>query len=99
MATCIIKQFVIDPSKKSLHIETVSKLNQSYRTDPLKTFVKAKKKSPVGSESCNLVRQVDYRWNHFVPSLYLLHSKLEKFGLAYINNEVVYVGDKGLVNV
>jgi len=31
--------------------------------------------------------------------LYLLHSRLEKFGVAYINNKVVYVGDKELADV
>jgi len=45
------------------------------------------------------VRVLDYRWNHFVPSLYLLHSKLDKFGLGFINGEVVYLGDKELGNV
>lgn len=50
---------------------------------------------------CNndMVRQVNYRWNHFVPSLYLLHSKLDKFGLALINGKVVYLGDKELGDV
>jgi hypothetical protein len=45
------------------------------------------------------VRQLDYRWNHFEPSLYLLHSKLEKFGFAFINEKVVYLGDKELGDV
>lgn len=40
-----------------------------------------------------MVRVLDYRWNHFVPSLYLLHSKLEKCGLTLINNRIVYLND------
>lgn len=49
---------------------------------------------------CNndMVRVLGYRWNHFVPSLYLLHSKLEKFGVAYISGKVVYLADKELVD-
>ena len=50
-----------------------------------------KKDLPFGKSL--LVRVVDYRWNHFVPSLRLLHAKLEKLGLAYINSEVIYVSD------
>lgn len=44
---------------------------------------------------CNnvLVRQVDYRWNQFLPSLHLLHIKLEKYGFTIINGEVRYPGD------
>jgi len=30
------------------------------------------------------------RWNHFVPSLYLMHRKLADLGVALIDNEVVY---------
>lgn len=51
-------------------------------------------KSPSFAEALYLVRVTDSRWNHFVPSLYLLHSKLERFGFAFINDKVVYLGDK-----
>lgn len=39
------------------------------------------------------MREVDSRWNHFVPSLYLLHTKLTDFGVALVDNEVVYEAD------
>ncbi len=44
---------------------------------------------------CNskMVRLMDCRWNHFEAELRLIHSKLERFGLAFINGEVVYLND------
>jgi hypothetical protein len=42
------------------------------------------------------VRQVDYRWNHLVPALYLMHAKLELFGLVYMHNKVLYLHDREL---
>jgi hypothetical protein len=40
-----------------------------------------------------LVRVLDNRWNHFVPSLYTLQSKLERFGIALVNGKVCYLGE------
>ena len=38
----------------------------------------------------SLVRSLDKRWNAFLPSVYLLQSKLEKLGLVLVDNEVSY---------
>jgi hypothetical protein len=35
-----------------------------------------------------LVRVLDYRWNRFQTSLYLLQAKLENCGLTYADNTV-----------
>lgn len=40
----------------------------------------------------NMVRQVDYRWNHFESSLRLLHCKLEEAGLINVSGEINYGG-------
>ena len=36
-----------------------------------------------------LVRELDSRWNHFVPSLYLLHEKLDDLELLLTNDWLV----------
>lgn len=47
---------------------------------------------------CNndMVLQLDSRWNQVYASLYLPHSKLEKFGVTHINDEVAYLGEGSL---
>jgi hypothetical protein len=44
-----------------------------------------------------LVRLMDSKWNQLIPSLYLLHRKLEKLGFITTNNEVVYLAHDILV--
>lgn len=46
-----------------------------------------------------MVRLMDSRWNHFEAELRLMYSKLERFGLAFINGEVVYLHDEESSNV
>jgi hypothetical protein len=33
-----------------------------------------------------LVQLLNYRWNHFEVNLRLMHAKLDKFGLVFIDN-------------
>lgn len=40
------------------------------------------------------MRSLDRLWNQFEPDLYRLQEKLERAGLALINDEVTYVEDK-----
>ena len=42
-----------------------------------------------------LVREVDSRWNHFVPSLYLMHRKLADLGVALEEGKVCYFAEVG----
>ena len=37
-----------------------------------------------------MVRSLDNRWNHILPSLYLMQSKLADLGVVLVNDEVVY---------
>jgi len=37
-----------------------------------------------------LVRSLDCYWNRLCPSLYLLKSKLEEYGLILVNGEISY---------
>lgn len=46
-----------------------------------------------------MVRVLDCCWNHFIPSLYLLHDKLANLGVVFINDNVVYLGDKEVGDV
>jgi DNA invertase Pin-like site-specific DNA recombinase len=42
------------------------------------------------SEKSSMVRSLDNRWNHILPSLYLMQSKLANLGVVLVNDEVVY---------
>ena len=46
-----------------------------------------------------LVRVLDCRWNHFIPSLYLLQSKLDRFGFVLVDNVVAYTDERWNPNV
>jgi len=42
------------------------------------------------SEKSQMVRSLDSRWNHILPSLYLMQSKLVNLGVVLIDDEVQY---------
>lgn len=46
-----------------------------------------------------MVRSLDKRWNQFIPSIYLLVSKLESLGLVYQNGEVSYMDSEEFPHV
>jgi hypothetical protein len=37
-----------------------------------------------------MVHSLDCCWNHLLPGLYILQSKLEKYGLTLVNDEISY---------
>lgn len=51
------------------------------------------------SENDFLVRQLDYRWNRLCSSLYLMHEKMTNLGVAMVDGEVCYFGDREAQNV
>ncbi len=54
------------------------------------------KNSHVGVLSIRtMVRVLDSRWNHFVPSLYLMHRKLAELGVVLVEGKVCHAAEDG----
>ncbi len=41
-----------------------------------------------------MVRSLDSRWNHILPSLYLMQSKLANLGVVLVDDEVYYLNQE-----
>ena len=46
-----------------------------------------------------MVGVVDKKWNQVLPSLYVLQSRLEKLGVIYVNNKVIYDDREGYIMI